>query len=118
MSDVRKAIEILLDIDKDFGRYSVPIRVAARIAIEALQEKAARAESLSCECCSKDTVLMRKNAPYVFYGKQLEDNEIFVIYDDRGYLRLGYDDFNCLDHGEKYKINYCPMCGRKLVEEG
>lgn len=68
-----------------------------------------------CDFCFKDKVLMRKNVPCVIWGKVLEeDDEILVIYDDRGYLRLGYDDFSCLDHGEKFKINFCPMCGRKL----
>lgn len=67
-----------------------------------------------CDFCSKDNVLMRKNVPCVIWGKVVEeDDEILVVYDDRGYLRLGYDDFNCLDHGEKFKINFCPMCGGK-----
>ena len=68
-----------------------------------------------CDFCSKDNMLMRKSVPCVIWGEvHEEDNEVLVIYDDRGYLRLVYDDFGCLDHGEKFKINYCPMCGEKL----
>ena len=41
---------------------------------------------------------------------------IAIVLDDRGYLRLcSVDDMQCLDHGEKYKINFCPICGDKLV---
>ena len=37
------------------------------------------------------------------------------VFIDRGYIRLvDKDDCQCLDHGDKEKINYCPMCGRKL----
>ena len=67
-----------------------------------------------CDFCSKDNVLMTMKVPCVVFGTIIEDDDVQVIYDDRGYLRLGYDDFNCLDHGEKYKINYCPMCGKRI----
>lgn len=38
-----------------------------------------------------------------------------VIFIDRGYIRsVMKDDCQCMDHGEKVKINYCPFCGDKL----
>lgn len=38
-----------------------------------------------------------------------------VIYDFRGYIRLvDKDDKNRLDHGYKFKVNFCPICGSKL----
>lgn len=39
------------------------------------------------------------------------------VFIDRGYLRLADpDDSQCMDHGEKIKIEYCPLCGSKLNE--
>jgi hypothetical protein len=40
-----------------------------------------------------------------------DDYSVFV---DRGYLRLCTKDSDCLDHGEKIAISFCPMCGRNL----
>lgn len=38
-----------------------------------------------------------------------------VFIDTRGYLRLvDLDDCNCLDGGEKIKINFCSICGKKM----
>ena len=37
------------------------------------------------------------------------------VFIDRGYLRLtDIDEAQCLDHGEKIKINFCPFCGKEL----
>lgn len=34
---------------------------------------------------------------------------------DRGYIRLvDEDDKCCLEHGEKFKVNFCPICGVKV----
>lgn len=34
---------------------------------------------------------------------------------DRGCIRLvDEDDKSCLDHGEKFKVNFCPICGEKV----
>nr|DAR47397.1 MAG TPA: Rad50 zinc hook motif [Bacteriophage sp.] len=34
-----------------------------------------------------------------------------------GYFKLCYDN-SCDEYGEgEFEINYCPICGRKLVEE-
>ena len=39
------------------------------------------------------------------------------VFIDREHLRLvDITDSGCLDHGESIKINYCPMCGRKLSD--
>jgi hypothetical protein len=41
------------------------------------------------------------------------NNAVFI---DRGFLRMvNADDSQCLDHGEKIKIKYCPFCGRTLA---
>lgn len=40
--------------------------------------------------------------------------EDYFVFVDRGYLRLAGEDSDCLDHGEKIKINFCPMCGEKI----
>ena len=40
------------------------------------------------------------------------------VFIDRGYLRLAdVDDCNCVDHGEKIAINFCPMCGEPISRE-
>lgn len=68
-----------------------------------------------CEYCEKEKQLLVREVPHVMWGRYAYDIELQVIV-DRGYLRLGLiDDMQCLDHGEKIKINYCPMCGEKFV---
>ena len=38
-----------------------------------------------------------------------------IIFIDRGYFRsVQKDDCQCMDHGEKLKISFCPFCGTKL----
>jgi hypothetical protein len=40
-----------------------------------------------------------------------------IIFVDRGFLRFApIDDCQCLESGEKFKINFCPMCGKELKE--
>lgn len=40
-----------------------------------------------------------------------------AVFIDRGHLRLvDSDDCNCMDGGEKIKINFCPMCGDKIIQ--
>ena len=45
---------------------------------------------------------------------------ISVVIEQRNnelWLRLGdYDDMNCLDHGTRKKLKFCPMCGRNMSE--
>jgi hypothetical protein len=49
----------------------------------------------------------------------VDDNSVVInIRNGRGYIRLGdRDDMQCLDHEQKIEIYYCPMCGRKLMED-
>ena len=68
-----------------------------------------------CDYCEKDTELLTREVATEVFGEFTGYENISVVYDDRGYLRLGYKyDMQCLDHGENIKINFCPMCGRKL----
>jgi hypothetical protein len=48
--------------------------------------------------------------------KEAENNmDRFEVFIDRGFLRLvEASDSECLDHGNKIAIAYCPMCGRKF----
>jgi hypothetical protein len=80
---------------------------------------------MGCKYCEKEQVIIEKetsnvNILYWAIGtelnrKSLEATEYtLAIFIDRGYLRLvAKDDCNCLDHGEKVKLNYCPFCGEK-----
>ncbi|OBU97835.1 hypothetical protein A7B51_00225 [Lentilactobacillus parabuchneri] len=46
------------------------------------------------------------------------DDTAYCGTDDEGNLEFGaYFDSGCASKIEAVKINYCPMCGRKLVEE-
>ena len=77
-----------------------------------------------CDYCSKNTYLMKTEIiddAFIGWSNEikltdLDYKSIAVMLDMRGYLRLvNVDDYDCLDHGEKIKINYCPMCGREIV---
>jgi hypothetical protein len=47
------------------------------------------------------------------------DMDKFDVFVDRGFLRFAdVRDSDCLDHGDKIEISYCPMCGRKLSRSG
>ena len=40
------------------------------------------------------------------------------VFIDRGYLRKADPtDSECLDHSEKIKINFCPICGKDLRQK-
>ncbi|MCP4989064.1 MAG: hypothetical protein GY928_24300 [Colwellia sp.] len=82
---------------------------------------------MSCRCCEDEDILIEREfdlVPWFFsVGHTLTDSDLNRIADtfgvvvDRGHLRLvDIDDYNCLDHGEKIKINFCPMCGKKLTD--
>lgn len=44
--------------------------------------------------------------------KDTHDLHLFV---DRGYVRLADpEDCQCIDHGQRVKIKYCPFCGVEL----
>lgn len=49
----------------------------------------------------------------------VDDNSVVIdIRNCGGYIRLGdRDEMQCLDHEEKIRISFCPMCGRKLRGE-
>ena len=67
-----------------------------------------------CDYCENEKQLLTETFPDTIFGQIIDDQEVQVIV-DRGYLRLGeVDDMNCLDHGGKIKINFCPMCGIKF----
>ena len=37
------------------------------------------------------------------------------VFIDRGYLRLvDLEDCQCIEGGEKARINFCPVCGEKI----
>ena len=67
-----------------------------------------------CPFCKEEKQLITKNVAIEIFGTLAGYEEMQIIV-DRGYLRLGFtDDMQCLDHGEKIKINYCPMCGNRM----
>jgi hypothetical protein len=71
---------------------------------------------VGCEYCNDKKQLLAKDVPTVVFDTFTGDEEMQIIV-DRGYLRLGFsDDMQCMDHGEKIRINYCPMCGKDLKE--
>jgi len=77
-----------------------------------------------CEYCEgiNTEVLLEKEILNDFpikFNNEIKEDEIFydnyICYVDRGYLRFVMEDDNqCLGHGLKKKINYCPMCGEEL----
>ena len=67
-------------------------------AIQALQEKAEREKG--CEYCNNHRPLL---ALYTECSIEVDDRELSV-----------WQGLKC---EETFKISFCPMCGRKLVEE-
>lgn len=59
-------------------------------------------EQGGCDFCNEKKEKMRENGEF---------NYCFVIEDNELWAWDGY-----LDGGSAIKINYCPMCGKKLVE--
>lgn len=78
-----------------------------------------------CNFCEKEKTIFKDEVfyPNGFLGNptmneiyELTD-EIGVFIDTRGYLRFArLDDCQCLDHGEKIKISYCPFCGNMIKQ--
>lgn len=73
-----------------------------------------------CKYCRDGNYLLHKNFvdDWTFnWVKEIKSLDIaysqYNIFIDRGYLRLT-DDGNCLEHGKKIKITFCPMCRKKL----
>jgi hypothetical protein len=79
-----------------------------------------------CEFCEKEKTLlsMTNISPCSWgFGQDIkiridEISEINnVLFIDRGYLRLSdINDSQCIESGEKIKINFCPICGNKINE--
>lgn len=70
-----------------------------------------------CIYCNSGERLVEKEVPYTIWGYEA-GTEVLMVAIDRGYLRLvSDDDMQCLDHGEKIAVNYCPECGRQLREQ-
>ena len=68
-----------------------------------------------CDACAGNKRLMSKEVPHVIWGHVCDEGNILEVFVDRGYLRLcSQGDSNCLDHGERVKIQYCPCCGKEL----
>lgn len=79
-----------------------------------------------CKC--EETILIKKDFQSELIQFQLSTkeellikrNELFrddygIVFDPRGYIRLvDLNDYQCLEHGKKIKISYCPICGNKL----
>lgn len=84
-----------------------------------------------CKYCEEDafnTIIENKITIYadniwgsVHVYDEPDEKDISVVFEIRcgsGYIRLGdRSDMQCIDHDRKIKINYCPMCGRKLEDE-
>lgn len=59
----------------------------------------------NCDFCSEDKHYKLRNEKSGELEFILEDDDLLTIF--------GYDEFDCFET----KINYCPMCGRKLKTE-
>lgn len=81
----------------------------------------------NCKYCNKEETIFEistisPNTAYFVGG--IKEGEIdslsydlCLFIDSRGYLRLvDADDCNCLDSGEKIKINFCPICGGDIFK--
>ena len=82
-------------------------------------------EITKCEFCENSATLMKKVVvnPNLLQWLGCPNQSAIdtakyrlCVFVDRGYLRMvDTDDSQCLDSGEKVKISFCPMCGRKLI---
>lgn len=87
-------------------------------------------ETITCEYCEKDKVMLSQDyialscwgwggPDFKISAVEAEsDQDTYSLFIDRGYLRLvdRYDS-QCLDHGAKIKINFCPICGKDLKQK-
>lgn len=72
-------------------------------------------------CEGKKTILEKEIVNDWIFGWMKEVKPKDLIYDnlgvfiDRGYLRMAdLDDCQCLESGQKIKINYCLFCGKEV----
>ena len=81
-----------------------------------------------CKFCEKEeTILERERISPIFWGWGTDDDKISLkeadyqtehLFIDRAFLRfIDKSEAQCLDHGIKVVINFCPMCGNKLRDE-
>ena len=71
-----------------------------------------------CEYCNKEKPLLSMdiNCTSCIMSGSNAEADTYIVFIDRGYLRMAdSDDCQCLDHGEKIKIDFCPMCGTKIT---
>ncbi len=76
-----------------------------------------------CDYCKKEKEIITKKivSDWIFsWIKEVKSKDItydtYNIFIDRGYLRFtDADDSQCIDHGERIKINFCPFCGEGLI---
>lgn len=75
---------------------------------------------MSCEYCENEKIILVKEVPYsIGFTNEINGYNNHGLFIDRGHIRLAdLEDCDCLDHGEKFKINYCFNCGDKLDKEG
>jgi len=60
-----------------------------------------------CEYCKNGKPIENKTNDYIFINNDVDNSKIIEIEADINEYR-----YNCY-----FKINYCPMCGRKLDKE-
>jgi hypothetical protein len=83
---------------------------------------------MMCEYCEGNKVMLSEGVVEdngFGYSKESTKTHEYVkifsyvisVFVDRGYLRLvDLGDSQCMDHGERIKIEFCPMCGKELHE--
>ena len=101
MSEIEKAINCLSTFIKTLEHYEAQEEEtkAMKIAVQALQEKLERENG--CACCNNH-VPVKDFAKE--YSIEVDDVEVSL-----------WEDLKCL---ATIKINYCPMCGRRLEHIG
>ena len=127
MNDIEEAIEVTnrqinelkselktLETQEYIDSFNLAIKVK-ELSVEALQEKAEREKG--CECCNSN---LRKNGTNNI-NNYIEGSRLTMKFTNYEHCQIT-SDFNDYyvketDETHSIKINYCPMCGRKLGEE-
>lgn len=76
---------------------------------------------MACDYCKEDKLLLVKDtmteSMYNYGDKTDYIEQTLCVVVDRGYLRLvDIEDRNCIEGGRKIRINFCPMCGKKVEQ--
>lgn len=80
---------------------------------------------IMCKYCEEKTRIFDRefmSVPIAWcWGKDvtISESEIYNnnwgVFIDRGYLRFAMlDDCQCLEHGDKITLSFCPFCGKEL----